>query len=183
MKGGEIFTTERISSSGTGYRYAPVRLTGEVAILGSEVLPMEPDKCGGAEIQRFTFQCLRPGKAEIQLARFRSFEMDTVVFEEIITFGVEPATNNLLAACGSWTPFRELTAEDKAVFDKAMQGLVGVEYTPGKVSTQVVNGINYRFFCHGTPVVQDGNKFPAIVAIYAAPDAAPIITNIQRLVF
>lgn len=65
MEVGEIFTTERIVMSSTGYRYAPVRLTGEVALLNSEVVQIETEQCGGAEIQRFTFLFLRPGTAEI----------------------------------------------------------------------------------------------------------------------
>lgn len=52
MKVGEIFTTERIAMGGTGYRYAPVRLAGEVALLDSEVIPMDAEKVGGPEIQR-----------------------------------------------------------------------------------------------------------------------------------
>ena len=56
MKVGEIFTAERIVMGGTGFRYAPVRLTGEVALLSSETIELEPGKCGAPEIQRFTFQ-------------------------------------------------------------------------------------------------------------------------------
>lgn len=181
MKVGEIFTAERIINGGTGYRYAPVRLTGEVAILDSEIIQLEPDKCGAPEIQRFTFQCLRPGKAEIQFARFRSFEMDTVIFEEVLPFIVEPAIDNLATVPGGWSPYRDLTPEDEAVFNKAMEGLVGVSYEPKKVSKQIVNGANYRFFCYGVPAVQGDNSFPAIVTIYDAPDAEPKITNIQRV--
>lgn len=182
MKVGEIFTTERIINGGTGYRYAPVRLTGEVALVGSEVISMEPDKYGAPEIQRFTFQCLRPGKAEIQFARFRSFEMDTVIFEEVLPFTVEPDIDNLSTVPGSQSPYRDLTSEDKDVFKKATKGLVGVSYEPKKVSKQIVKGINYRFFCYGDPAVQGTHSFPAIVTIHVAPDEEPKITNIQRVV-
>lgn len=182
MKVGEIFTAERIINGGTGYRFAPVRLTGEVAILDSEIIQLEPGKCGAPEIQRFTFQCLRPGKAEIQFARFRSFEMDTVIFEEVLPFTVEPAIDNLSTVPGGWSAYRDLTPEDKVVFNKAMEGLVGVDYEPKKISKQIVNGTNYRFFCHGVPAVQGDHSLPAIVTIYVAPDAELKITNIQRVV-
>ena len=42
----------------------PVRLTGEVTLLNSEVIPLEPGKCGAPELQRFTFQC--PGLYSLQ---------------------------------------------------------------------------------------------------------------------
>ena len=182
MKVGEIFTAERIVMGGTGYRYAPVRLTGEVALLGSEVIQLEPGKCGAPEVQRFTFQCLRPGKAEIQFARFRSFEMDTVIFEEVLPFNVEPATDKQFAAPGAWSSFEAVTMEDKQVFNEAMEGFVGVKYTPEKVSKQIVNGVNYRFFCYGHPAVQGEHTFPAIVKIHVAPGGNAQLADIQRIV-
>ena len=182
MKVGEIFTAERIIMGDSGYRYAPVRLTGEVALLSSETIELEPGKCGAPEIQRFTFQCLRPGKAEIQFARFRSFEMDTVIFEEVLPFTVEAATGNQLATLGGWSPFDAVTPEDRLVFHKAMEGFVGVKYEPEKVSKQIVNGMNFRFFCYGHPAVQGEHPFPAIVKIYVAPGGETHITDIQRVV-
>lgn len=182
MKVGEIFTTERIVMGGTGYRYAPVRLTGEVALLASEVTSVDPEKCGAPEVQRFIFQFLRPGTAEIQLARFRSFDLDDVVYEEVLPFHVEPAGDNDAACHGGWSPFEGLEAEDQEVFEEAMTGFVGVTYTPEKVSKQIVNGTNYRFFCYGKPATEGNHSFPAIVKIYAAPGAKPQITGIQRVV-
>lgn len=182
MKVGEIYTTERIVMGGTGYRYAPVRLAGEVALLDSEILPIEAGKCGAPEVQRFTFQFLRPGTAEIQLARFRSFDLDDVLYEDVLPFHVEPAGDNDAVSCGGWSPFQELELEDQDVFEEAMKGLVGVKYTPERVSKQIVKGVNYRFFCYGTPATQGEHSFPAIVKIYAAPRAKAQITGIQRVV-
>ncbi len=94
MKVGEIYTTERIIMGGTGYRYAPVKLTGEVALLNSEVIQPETVNCGAPEIQRFTFQFLRPGTAEIQLARFRCFDLSDALYEDVLPFHVEPASSD-----------------------------------------------------------------------------------------
>lgn len=182
MKVGEIYTIERIVMGGTAYRYAPVRLTGEVALLDSEILPIETGKYGATEVQRFTFQFLRPGKAEIQLARFRSFDLDDVIYEEVLPFHVEPAGDNDAVSCGGWSPFQKLTPEDQDVFEEAMKGLVGVSYTPERVSKQTVKGMNYRFFCYGTPVTQGDHSFPAIVKIYAAPGTKAQLVGIQRVV-
>lgn len=179
MRVREVFTAERIVMGGTGYRYAPVRLTGEVALLSSEVIPMEPEKCGTPEIQRFTFQFLRPGTAEIQLARFRSFELDNVLYEEVLPFHVEPAGDTPLMIYGGWSPFEALSGEDSEVFEKAMEGFVGVSYTPQKVSKQVVGGMNYRFFCYGLTATEIPEKFPAIVKIHVAPGGEAQLAEIQ----
>lgn len=183
MKVGEIFTTERIIMGGTGYRYAPVRLVREVALVGSEVIPMDAEKAGGPEIQRFTFQFLRPGTAEIQFARFRCFDLSDVLYEEVMPFHVEPASSDAIAVPGGWSPFEALTDEDRKMFDKALEGLVGVSYTPEKVSKQVVSGLNLRYFCYGRPAVQGEHSFPAIVKIHVAPGCdKPQLTEIQRVV-
>lgn len=182
MKVGEIFTTERIVMGGTGYCYAPVRLTGEVALLSSEVVQIETEKCGAPEIQRFTFQFLRPGTAEIQLARFRCFELNDVLYEDVLPFHVEPAGDNTQTVPGGWSSFTELEPEDGVVFEKAMEGLVGVSYTPVRVSRQIVNGTNYRFFCYGEPATRERHKFPAIVKIYASLKGDVQIVNIEPVV-
>lgn len=182
MKVGEIYTIERIVMGGMGYRYAPVRLAGEVALLDSEILPIETGKYGTPEVQRFTFQFLRPGTAEIQLARFRSFYLDDVVYEEVLPFHVEPAGDNDAVSYGGWSPFQKLAPEDQSFFEEAMKGFVGMNYTPEKVSKQIVNGMNYRFFSYGIPATQGEHSFPAIVKIYAAPGAKAQITGIQRVV-
>lgn len=181
MKVGEIFTIERIVMGGTGYRYAPVRLTGEVALLSSEVIPMDPEKCGAPEIQRFTFQFLRQGKAEIQLARFRSFELETAIFEDVMPFVVE-VEGIMEGIPGGRSSFVELTEEDRKVFKEAMAGILGVDYTPEKVSKQIVHGTNYYFFCYGNPVTSEPGKFPAIVRIHAPlpGEGAAKVTKIER---
>lgn len=179
MKVGEIFTIERIVMGGTGYRYAPVRLTGEVALLDSEVVPTETEKCGAPEIQRFTFQFLRPGNAEIQLARFRSFELNNVLYEDVLPFHVEPMGGNESVVYGGWSDFAALESEDEDVFKHALDGFVGVSYTPSKVSKQVVNGMNYRFFCYGVTATEIPEKFPAIVKVYVAPGGEAKLVDIQ----
>lgn len=39
-------------------------------------------------------------------------------------------------AAGGWTQFEPLTAADRKVFDQAMEGHVGVKYTPEEVSNR-----------------------------------------------
>jgi len=48
---------------------------------------------------------------------------------------------------GGWSNPEPLTEHDKHVFEKAFGGQVGIYCKPHLVSRQVVNGINYAFFC------------------------------------
>ncbi|MEM9462508.1 MAG: hypothetical protein AAGF11_50635 [Myxococcota bacterium] len=82
---------------------------------------------------------------------------------------------------GGWTPFHALTSKDKEVFDLATHGLVGVEYTPLKVSTQIVAGTNYRFLCNAQVVYPGSHAYRALVFIYAPLEGPPRITDIRPL--
>jgi len=83
---------------------------------------------------------------------------------------------------GGWTEYRDLTSEDKAVFDEALQGFVGVNYTPNSVATQVVAGVNYRFKCTATLHRPNGDtKWEVIVEIYQPLEGTPHIISIARV--
>lgn len=81
---------------------------------------------------------------------------------------------------GGWTPYEALSAEDKVIFDEALEGFVGVSYKPYEVSKQVVAGMNYRFKCRaklpGMPL-----QWEAIVEIYKPLEGKAVITGIVRL--
>ncbi len=83
---------------------------------------------------------------------------------------------------GGWTPFKSLDSNDKKVFNEAMEGHVGVTYTPEKVSKQVVNGTNYRFSCQAKPVTMSGHEYPVIVKIHAPLHGKARIEEIERVV-
>ncbi|MBR6029732.1 MAG: hypothetical protein IKP40_11680 [Clostridia bacterium] len=56
---------------------------------------------------------------------------------------------------GGWTPAEsaEVTEELRAVFDKGMEGLMGVSYTPvAYLGSQIVAGTNHCFLCQATVV-------------------------------
>ena len=72
---------------------------------------------------------------------------------------------------GGWTASDKaadtLTADEKAIFDKALEDLVGATYVAKSViATQVVAGTNYAFLCLGTPVVPDPVPFWTVVTVY-----------------
>lgn len=82
---------------------------------------------------------------------------------------------------GGWTPFRPLTGDDKAIFDKALNGLCGVGYEPLLVATQVVAGTNYRFFCNAQVVYPNAPHYAAMVQIFNPLNNDPHISSIERL--
>jgi hypothetical protein len=81
---------------------------------------------------------------------------------------------------GGWSPYRSITPQDKLVFDEALKQVLGVNYSPQMVSTQVVNGTNYRFKCSAstppTLVVWE-----AIVDIYKPINGPGYVTGIIRI--
>ena len=82
--------------------------------------------------------------------------------------------------CGGWTAYHELTKEDQLVFDVATKGITGVDYVPYLVSTQVVEGINYRFKCRAS-LPKAEVMWEAVVQIYAPLERTPFITHIYPI--
>ncbi|KEQ11264.1 hypothetical protein GZ77_26300 [Endozoicomonas montiporae] len=84
---------------------------------------------------------------------------------------------------GGWSDFTiQITVEDKAAFDDALKGLLGVTYTPVAVSKQVVNGINYRFVCLAQTVYPGAPVRLAMVDIHFSPEKKhAFVTGIRDL--
>ena len=77
----------------------------------------------------------------------------------------EPA----VTAAGGWTPAAdyEVTEERKAIFDKGMAALLGVDYEPlAYLGSQVVAGTNHVFLVKGTKVVPDQPVSYALAYLY-----------------
>ena len=74
----------------------------------------------------------------------------------------------------------EITTELQELFDKAMEELEGVNYTPVKLlETQVVSGTNYKFLCDATVVSPDAETKQMIVTIYQDLQGNVEILDIQ----
>lgn len=67
---------------------------------------------------------------------------------------------------GGYSEPRALEQHDKEVFEKAIEGLLGAEYIPEKVSTQIVAGTNYRFFCKYKKMTAQPEEGTAVVTIF-----------------
>lgn len=81
---------------------------------------------------------------------------------------------------GAWTPFHKITPAEQEVFDIAMKNIIGVEYTPFSVSTQLVNGTNYRFKCTASIPPSDV-IWEAMVHIYQPIGGTPTVTKITPI--
>lgn len=90
------------------------------------------------------------------------------------------AVSNNVATVGGWSTYHSLTAEDKLIFKEALQGFVGVTYTPTSVSKQIVAGTNYRFKCTASIPPADV-VWEAIVEIFKPLTGKPHITGIIRI--
>lgn len=84
---------------------------------------------------------------------------------------------------GGWTAWN-FTVSDEAmkVFKKALDGFVGVHYTPLAFATQVVSGTNYAFLCKGKAVYPNAPETANIVYVYQPLKGDPHITHITQIV-
>ena len=85
---------------------------------------------------------------------------------------------------GGYGEFREVNHADLMVFRHANK-LLGVDYQPLLVSTQLVNGVNYRFVCNAFPVIQNSVSYLALVTIFqplsGEKEQDPVVRDIKKL--
>ncbi|WP_430410953.1 hypothetical protein [Kordia sp.] len=83
---------------------------------------------------------------------------------------------------GAYSPYTcKIAAAAEKAFAQAMKGIVGVRYMPVAVSTQIVSGVNYKFFCNTQAATIMPLNGAAIVSIYAPLEGDAHITHIQTL--
>ena len=100
------------------------------------------------------------------------FLCTTGVFAEPLTGGWENVPQEAV----------ELPTEAQTAFDKATEGVDGVQYIPAALlSTQVVAGINYCILCQIIPEVPGAAPTWALVYIYADLQGDAEITNVYEL--
>jgi len=83
---------------------------------------------------------------------------------------------------GAWTTYdSNLTEERMNLFNKATKDLMGVNYQPIAVATQVVSGTNYSYFCNATITNQSQDTYTAMVDLHQQPDGTVHLTEIRRI--
>lgn len=100
-----------------------------------------------------------------------------------LTPGGEPDENAAAAAAlaGGWSvPASE--EEGMAAFDKAVEGLVGVSYTPVRVlGQQVVSGMNYCVLCRAAVVYPDARPTWTLARVYRDLDGECSVSEFADL--
>ena len=82
---------------------------------------------------------------------------------------------------GGWTPSADpaVTDEIREIVDKALEGLVGVNYVPvAFLGSQVVAGTNYAVLCQATVVYPGAAPSYVILYIYRDLEGNASILNI-----
>ncbi len=86
------------------------------------------------------------------------------------------------AAVGGWEEAQDgtITEDLQELFDKAMEGLVGVDYSPIELlEKQIVSGTNYRFLCESRVVYPGAAVRKAVVTIYEDLEGNVSILDIE----
>lgn len=151
----------------TGAQYKPVAYLGSQIVSGTNhailcrIAPVTPKSVEKYGIV-YLYEDLN-GNAEI--TEVKEFETGT----------------NINDLDGGWTQAESpvVTEDATKAFDKAMEGFVGVDYSPvALLSTQVVSGTNYCFLCEATVVYPGAETSYALVYIYADLQGNAEITDI-----
>ena len=82
---------------------------------------------------------------------------------------------------GGWTPSAspEITEENKALFEKGMEKLLGVNYIPvAYLGSQVVAGMNHCFLAQATVVAPDAQPTYKLVFLYEKLDGTIEVLSI-----
>ena len=104
----------------------------------------------------------------------------TVLLAALLILGTMAACAETMLGGWNVTESIEITEERKAVFDKALEGLVGVNYEPlAYLGSQVVAGTNHCFLCRATVVYPGATPGLALVYIYQDLEGNATIMTIE----
>ena len=106
----------------------------------------------------------------------------------LMSFALAEDTGKPAAAplAGGWTPAADpaVTEELKAVFDKGLEKLLGVQYVPiAYLGSQVVAGTNHAFLCQATVIYPDAQPKWVIVYLYQDLQGNVSVLNIADFDF
>jgi predicted secreted protein len=181
MKIGEIFTIERDSSPSTGYQWHLVHLEN-LALIDENFQYSGTDnaKIGNIGKQVFIFQAINEGTAKIQFAKYRTFEPNRVLYDDVRTYEINELKDTANAGPGSWKPFEAPDADAVKVF-KAGVTVTGVDYEPVLVTSHIVNGSEYLFLANAKIVTAKPEVYPVAVRIHAGSDGKVSLKNIKNI--
>ena len=105
-----------------------------------------------------------------------------IVMAAMLLISVSAAMAEPLMGGWSVAENNAVTEEQKAIFDKAVEKLLGVNYEPvAYLASQVVAGMNHCFLCKATVVSPDAVPAFKLVYIYEDLEGNATVTNIADL--
>ena len=102
----------------------------------------------------------------------------------LVTLTTSDLALTLGGALGGWKHSAEpaVTEDMQAIFDKGLDGLVGVSYTPvAYLGSQVVAGTNYCFLAQATVVYPGAEPSYKLVYLYQNPEGEVSVLHIADL--
>jgi predicted secreted protein len=180
MKIGEVFTVERDSTPSTGYDWRLVLLEN-IALIDEDFQYAGGDRlaAGNSGTKTWTFQAITEGTGKIQLAKYRCFEPDRVLYDEVLTYYIKEAEAGKNLA-GGWSQFAPPESQERDLF-LASVPKIGVNYTPLLVTRQTVNGVNYVFLANAKAVTPDAREYAVVVRLYADTSGTTAVQEIKRI--
>lgn len=96
---------------------------------------------------------------------------------------VENEDNKSGQLCGGYTEGREPSDEEYQLFREVTDTLQGMTLTPLSVQTQVVAGINYKFYCRCSDSNAESNPSHCWLTIYKPlpGQGEPKVTSIEKV--
>ncbi len=111
-------------------------------------------------------------------------KMMALILALVMVFALAACGQQKAPAVGGWTPVEgaKMTDDAQSAFDKAMEGLIGVNYVPvALIGTQLVSGTNFCILCEAAVVYPDAKPYYALVYIYRDLQGKAEVTNIVKL--
>jgi len=106
--------------------------------------------------------------------KLKKLKRNQPITKDILVLDMDKFINYAIPPCGGYTEQHELTDEDIALFRNVMGESL---FSPLSVATQVVAGLNYRFWCRYDDGCEDSPAHCSIT-IYQPLQGEPAITNI-----
>ena len=110
-------------------------------------------------------------------------KMMALMLALVMVFALAACGQQKAPTLGGWTPVEDAKmTEAQNAFDKAMEGLIGVNYVPvALIGKQLVSGTNYCILCEATVVYPDAKPYYALVYLYQDLQGKAEVTNIVKL--
>lgn len=165
----------------TGAEYEPVALIGTQVVSGTNYMFLARETLVTKEpvVKLAAVVIYADLQGNSTVNSVKELDLGTLTSKE--NSGTDPQSG----LAGGWTVFEDMdkmanvTDDEKATFEKALDGMVGVGYTPVTVlGTQVVAGENFAYLAKGTMVTAEPVTNAYVVSVYKDLEGGASVNNI-----